>query len=65
VTHDPAHETSGLIKVRGHCLFTWHHVLTNGERWFERRPEHCKACITELERLYGAGVRFVDADEAP
>jgi hypothetical protein len=56
-------ESTGLIRVRGHCLFTWREKsFGDGPRTIEITSEHCDECIAEVRRL-AAGhqpVRFVD-----
>ncbi len=44
-------EVVGLLKVRGHCLFTWHETEIDGRRTVEVHAEHCEECIAELRRI--------------
>lgn len=58
--HDSSNDITGLIKINDHCLFVWHRLPMTSERWIERRPDHCAACMEELDRVTGGTVRFVE-----
>lgn len=51
---------TGLIKVDGHCLFVWRELGEPGERYFERRADHCQACLSKLGDLLGQPPRFLE-----
>jgi hypothetical protein len=40
----------GLVRIRGHCLFTWREPV-GAERCVEILPDHCAECIAEVRRL--------------
>jgi hypothetical protein len=48
-------DLTGLLKVRGCCVFTWREWReashSPGVRMVEVGPEHCKGCLDELEAL--------------
>jgi hypothetical protein len=56
-------ESTGLIRIRGHCLFTWRErELGVGPRTIEITSEHCEDCIAEIRGIKPGSqpVRFVD-----
>jgi hypothetical protein len=59
--HDPSTETTGLIKINDHCLFTWCETIATRQRRIELRPEHCAACIDELKKLLKQPFTFSSA----
>ena len=61
----PALDLSGLMKVRGCCVFTWREwrqtTSVPAERMVEVGPEHCRACLEELGKL-DPPVRLLDRE---
>jgi hypothetical protein len=51
----PTLDLTGLMKVRGCCVFTWREwrltPAAPAERMVEVGPEHCPGCIEELASL--------------
>ncbi len=47
-----ATRSTGLVKVRGCCLFAWHEsAYGHGSRVVEVGPEHCAPCVEALGGL--------------
>lgn len=61
----PNLDLTGLMKVRGCCVFTWREwrltPADRAERMVEVGPEHCPACLAELAAL-NPPVRLLDRE---
>jgi hypothetical protein len=41
----------GLVRIRGHCTFTWRKSQQQPQRRVEIRASHCRDCVDEVRRL--------------
>jgi hypothetical protein len=51
----------GLLRLRGHCTFSWREPEGGGRRAVEVQTTHCEACVAEL-RERGYRIVYVRAE---
>lgn len=42
--------STGLLRVRDHCTFTWFRQAESEQRLVHVREDHCETCIAEVRR---------------